>query len=139
SPYEQELAQTNGVTIRHWLRPKRLIGHNGHVSAIELEYTHEVDGKLTGTGETTTIACDQVFTAIGQTFLPGEVAGVALAMEKGRLKVDAERKTSVPGVWAGGDCVAGGKDLTVAAVEDGKQAALSIDRALRAKTASRAA
>ena len=36
----------------------------------------------------------------------------------------------MPGVWAGGDCVAGGEDLTVAAVEDGKQAALSIDRAL---------
>jgi dihydropyrimidine dehydrogenase (NAD+) subunit PreT len=139
SAYEQELAQTNGVTIRHWLRPKRLVGHNGHVSAIELEYTHEVDGKLTGTGETTTIACDQVFTAIGQTFLPGEVAGMPLAMEKGRLKVDAERKTSVPGIWAGGDCVAGGKDLTVAAVEDGKQAALSIDRALRASAATKAA
>jgi dihydropyrimidine dehydrogenase (NAD+) subunit PreT len=38
-------------------------------------------------------------------------------------------------VWAGGDCVAGGKDLTVSAVEDGKQAALSIDRALRGATA----
>ena len=35
-----------------------------------------------------------------------------------------------PGVWAGGDCVAGGKDLTVAAVEDGKRAAESIHRAL---------
>ena len=44
--------------------------------------------------------------------------------------MDAERRTSVPGVWAGGDCVAGGRDLTVVAVEDGKQAALSIDRAL---------
>ena len=43
----------------------------------------------------------------------------------------------MPGVWAGGDCVAGSKDLTVAAVEDGKQAALSIDRHLRA-TAPRA-
>jgi dihydropyrimidine dehydrogenase (NAD+) subunit PreT len=35
------------------------------------------------------------------------------------------------GVWAGGDCVAGGLDLTVSAVEDGKQAARSIDAALR--------
>ncbi len=54
-------------------------------------------------------------------------------MEKGRLKVDAERRTSLAGVWAGGDCIAGGEDLTVAAVEDGKQAGISIDRALRAK------
>jgi hypothetical protein len=36
----------------------------------------------------------------------------------------------MPGVWAGGDCVAGGEDLTVAAVEDGKIAAESIHRAL---------
>jgi glutamate synthase (NADPH/NADH) small chain len=45
--------------------------------------------------------------------------------------VDEERRTSLPGVWAGGDCVAAGEDLTVVAVEDGKQAALSIDRALK--------
>ena len=30
------------------------------------------------------------------------------------------------GVWAGGDCIFGGQDLTVAAVEDGKVAAESI-------------
>jgi glutamate synthase (NADPH/NADH) small chain len=29
-------------------------------------------------------------------------------------------------VWAGGDCVFGGEDLTVSAVQDGKVAALSI-------------
>ena len=29
----------------------------------------------------------------------------------------------MPGVWAGGDCVAGGEDLTVAAAQDGKLAA----------------
>ena len=34
-------------------------------------------------------------------------------------------------MWAGGDCVYGGEDLTVSAVQDGKLAALSIDRVLR--------
>ena len=48
----------------------------------------------------------------------------------GRIKVDAERRTSMAGVWAGGDCIAGGEDLTVVAVEDGKIAAESINRAL---------
>jgi len=33
-------------------------------------------------------------------------------------------------VWAGGDCAATGMDLTVQAVQDGKQAAAAIDRAL---------
>jgi glutamate synthase (NADPH/NADH) small chain len=55
-----------------------------------------------------------------------------LELSSGRIAIDAERRTSLPGVWAGGDCALGGRDLTVVAVEDGKQAALSIDRALRA-------
>jgi glutamate synthase (NADPH/NADH) small chain len=133
SDYEQELAQTDGVLIRHWLKPSRLHAAGGRLVGVELEYTREEGGKLVGTGEKLTLECDQLFTAIGQTFLPQDVDGVALAFEKGRLAVDAERRTSVPGIWAGGDCVAGGQDLTVASVEDGKQAALSIDRALKSQ------
>ncbi|MDA4635822.1 hypothetical protein NZA98_32870, partial [Escherichia coli] len=49
---------------------------------------------------------------------------------KGRISVDADRRTSIPGIWAGGDCIAGSQDLTVAAVQDGKLAAESIHRAL---------
>jgi glutamate synthase (NADPH/NADH) small chain len=139
SDYEQDLAQTDGVLIRHWLKPSRLISEGGTLVAIELEYTREDGGRLTGTGEKLTLPCDQLFTAIGQTFIPDDIAGVPLAQEKGRLKVDAERRTSVPGLWAGGDCIANGKDLTVAAVEDGKQAALSIDRALKAVSSTKAA
>jgi len=45
--------------------------------------------------------------------------------------VDDNRKTSLPDVWAGGDCINGGEDLTVCAVQDGKLAALDIDRFLR--------
>ena len=37
-------------------------------------------------------------------------------------------KTSLDGVWAGGDCIDGGEDLTVSAVQDGKLAAIAIDR-----------
>jgi glutamate synthase (NADPH/NADH) small chain len=52
-------------------------------------------------------------------------------MEAGRIAVDVERRTSLENVWAGGDCVAGGQDLTVVAVQDGKIAAYAIDRYLR--------
>jgi dihydropyrimidine dehydrogenase (NAD+) subunit PreT len=133
SRYEQELAQTSGVLIRHWLRPVALESRNGAVSGITFEYTRAADGRVIGTGERLTLGCDQVFKAIGQklddTGLP------ALTLKDGRISVDGERRTSLAGVWAGGDCVAGGSDLTVVAVEDGKQAALSIDRALRGKNA----
>ena len=133
SEYERELAQTDGVRIKFNAMPKRLVKENGHVAGIVFEYTALRDGKLAGTGETFTLDADMVFKAIGQTFVPAAVNGAGgemPALEGGRIKVDAERRTSIPGVWAGGDCVYGGKDLTVAAVEDGKQAAESINRAL---------
>jgi glutamate synthase (NADPH/NADH) small chain len=132
SPYERELAQTDGVKIRLDAMPKRLVAEGGRVSGIEFERTAERDGRLVGTGETFVLAADQVFKAIGQTFVPGPLngAGTAIALEGGRIRVDAERRTSVPGIWAGGDCIAGGEDLTVAAVQDGKLAAESIHRAL---------
>ena len=45
--------------------------------------------------------------------------------------MDDQGRTSLAGVWAGGDCVAGGLDLTVDAVRLGKLAAFSIDKTLR--------
>ncbi|MBB3951470.1 NAD(P)-dependent oxidoreductase [Aureimonas jatrophae] len=134
SRYEQELAQTRGVHIRCNLAPRRILAENGHVTGIELERTREEGGSLRYTGETLVIEADQVFKAIGQQLvadgLSNETDG--LALDGGRIRVDGERRTSLSRVWAGGDCVTGGSDLTVVAVEDGKVAALSIDTALRA-------
>jgi len=132
SEYERELAQTDGVKIKLNAMPRRLVAANGQVTAIEFEYTHEAGGKLAGTGETFVLEADMVFRAIGQQFVPAVLNGASETIElsQGRIKVDGERRTSLAGVWAGGDCVAGGKDLTVAAVEDGKVAAESIHRAL---------
>ena len=132
---EQDWAQTNGVLIRHWAKPVRIVTESGAVGAVEFEYTKAgKGGKLTGTGERFTIAADMVFKAIGQALVPDplvEGGQQVLEMEDGRIAVDGGRHTSLEGVWAGGDCVAGGQNLTVAAVEDGKQAALAIDAWLR--------
>ena len=133
SPYEQDLATSKGVTIRHWLRPRRVLAEQGRVRAIELEYTEAgADGRLAGTGETLTLAADQVFRAIGQSLAADAPAGdgAAVALAAGRIRVDAEGRTSMPKVWAGGDCVAGGDDLTVSAVAMGRDAAESIHRSL---------
>jgi dihydropyrimidine dehydrogenase (NAD+) subunit PreT len=134
SQYERELAQSDGVKIKHNARPVRLIDTAGHVTGVEFEYTAERDGRLVGTGETFVLDADMVFWATGQEFAADALdgAGEEIALEGGRIKVDNERRTSVAGIWAGGDCVAGGEDLTVVAVEDGKIAAESINRALRA-------
>ncbi|MEO6014924.1 MAG: NAD(P)-dependent oxidoreductase [Devosia sp.] len=127
SGFEQDLAAAKGVTIRHWLAPKRVVVADGQVIGIELSYMALADGSLKPTGETTMIACDQVFKAIGQT-LATDGEGVMLA--GGKIEVDAEGKTSMEKVWAGGDCATGGDDLTVTAVAQGRDAAESINRFL---------
>jgi dihydropyrimidine dehydrogenase (NAD+) subunit PreT len=132
SEFEQDLAASKGVTIRHWLKPVRILAENGKVTGIELEYTEIRDGRVAGTGETVRIEADQVFKAIGQTFdpMPLNGSGSAIAMEAGRIKVDDEGRTSAPKIWAGGDCILGGDDLTVSAVAQGRDAAESIHRTL---------
>src|SRR5262249_42480123 len=132
--HEQDLAQTSGVRIRHWAQPVRLVGEGGRVREVELERTRlDGTGRLTGTGERFRLAADQVFKAIGQVFVPAPLAkdsAEPLEIAGGRIAVNEDRQTSLPGVYAGGDCVAG-LDLTVRGVEDGKVAAHAIDRYLR--------
>ena len=135
SEMEQALAASKGVLIRHWLQPKNVVASDGRVAGIEMEYTALRDGKLAGTGETTTLVADQVFKAIGQSFeaQPMNGSGDKIALEKGRIRVDDEGRTSMAKVWAGGDCVADAReDLTVAAVAAGRDAAESIHRTLTA-------
>lgn len=126
SSAEQEWAQTHGVTIHHWLAPTEIVGHDGDASAVRFARQSVVNGKLTPTGESETIAADMVLRAIGQ-HLGNPVLGQAgFTLEGGRIATDAQGRTSVSGVWAGGDCRAGGLDLTVEAVEHGKQSARAI-------------
>ena len=73
------------------------------------------------------MAADQVLTAIGQTLEP---VPEALAIEGGKIAVTGPGRTSLPRVWAGGDCAAGGDDLTVTAVAEGRDAAMDIHAAL---------
>ncbi len=130
SAYEQDLAQTKGVKIMHWVAPKKVLVKGGKAVGLKCEYTAMKGKTLEGTGETFELAADMIFKAIGQTYV--DMLGGALALEQGRIKVDAEKRTSVKGIWAGGDCIAGGKDLTVASVDDGRRAAESINQFLKA-------
>jgi dihydropyrimidine dehydrogenase (NAD+) subunit PreT len=129
SEFEQDLATSKGVTIRHWMAPTRVLTENGRVTGIELEHTTLIDGKLTSTGQKQTLLADQVFKAIGQTL---EGSSTGLTITNGKIEVDAEGRTSLAKVWAGGDCATGGDDLTVTAVAEGRDAAESINRFLTA-------
>jgi len=123
---EQHWAQTNGVTIHHWLAPSEVIGQDGQASGVKFSRQALLAGRLQSTGETEFIAADMVFKAIGQKLGNPVLAEADLALEGGRIVTTEDGATSLPGVWAGGDCRAGGLDLTVEAVEDGKRAAKAI-------------
>ncbi len=118
--HEQAFAQINGVRIKHWLQPVRFEGKADKVVAAVF-----TSGQ---TDNETVIPCDMVFKAVGQAYLPMADDGLELA--DGRIAVEKNGRTSLPDVWAGGDCVAG-EDLTVQAVQDGKLAARAIDAFLQ--------
>jgi dihydropyrimidine dehydrogenase (NAD+) subunit PreT len=126
---EQEWAQTHGVTIRHWLAPVAI-----EEGFILLAKTVLEGGRLAVTGETERLRADLVLKAVGQSFA-GEPLGSASArpaLTKGRIAIDDGYRTSLTGIFAGGDCVGTGQDLTVQAVAHGRDAALAIDRFLSA-------
>ena len=133
SQYEQDLAASKGVIIRHWASPKKIKASKGRVSAIEFEYTEMKKKTLSGTGETFKLEADQVFLAIGQTLAGDDLTGAGHSpkLERGRIKTDEEGRTSSKHIWAGGDCTNSGDDLTVTAVAQGRDAAESINRVLR--------
>ncbi len=130
SQAEQDWAQTKGVTIRHWLAPVEILGSSGHACGVRFERQALVDGRLSGSGEFEEIEADQVFKAIGQQMLGALLAQAGVALEGGRIATLDDGATSLPGVWAGGDCRVGGLDLTVQAVANGKQSADAIHAAL---------
>ncbi|MBT6099836.1 MAG: dihydropyrimidine dehydrogenase, partial [Marinovum sp.] len=55
-----------------------------------------------------------------------------LEFERGKIAVAGAGRTSVKGVWAGGDCTNEGDDLTVTAVAQGRDAAEDIHKTLLA-------
>jgi dihydropyrimidine dehydrogenase (NAD+) subunit PreT len=131
--HEQEFAQTEGVKIKHWAKPAGFVGGGGTLTGVEFEYTRFAGKKLEGTGDTFIVPADMALTAVGQVLVDESInngAKVALDVNGGRIVADAHGRTSLKGVYAGGDCVEG-KDLTVQAVEDGKVTALAIDADLR--------
>jgi glutamate synthase (NADPH/NADH) small chain len=101
---EQQWARSHGVNIRFWSPPLRI---------------EDAGGALKVVREREEFIADLVLKAVGQVFV-----GEGPALENGRIKVQ-NYQTSLPKIFAGGDCTAG-MDLTVHAVQDGKLAASAI-------------
>jgi len=127
--WEQDLAATNGVVIKHWVSPLTILGEE-HVKSVEFEHMRLEGGVLTGSGAKLSINADRVYKAVGQTLISDDLAD--LTIEHGKIAVDAGGLTALPNVYAGGDCIQSGEDLTVQAVADGKKSAQAIHAMLEA-------
>lgn len=128
--HEQDIAKANQVRLLTWAQPEAvLLDDQGRVRGMRFARTRQVDGRLQSTGESFELAADAIFKAIGQVFDASALAdplAQELKREGERIWVDADLRTSIPGVYAGGDCTALGQDLTVQAVQHGKLAAEAI-------------
>jgi formate dehydrogenase beta subunit len=129
--FEASEAEAEGITIK-WLSSIRAIG-DGALQVEEMAL--DAAGTPQPTGRFETLAADSVVLALGQradsAFL-GKVAGLALSQD-GSVVVDAGLMTGAPGVFAGGDLVAGARTVT-SATGHGKRAARQIDAWMRGAT-----
>ncbi|WP_282027960.1 NAD(P)-dependent oxidoreductase [Paracoccus marcusii] len=126
SRHEQDHATASGVRIICNAAPLAVHG-NGAVTEVEFAYTQDSPDGLHVTDDRFRLRADQVFRAIGQR-LEGAPEGLELA--GGKILVTGPGRTTLDGVWAGGDCASGGDDLTVTAVAEGRDAAEDIDARL---------
>ncbi len=134
-PNEYEHCLKDGVRFAWLTQPVQVIaGEDGHVTGLEcrvvaLDGAPAPDGRPTPrvTDEPITIACDHVLLATGQHREPNVYEQLGLTVEWDRPAMTNPFQTTDPQVFAGGDAVLSGKELSVVdAVAQGRDAAYAI-------------
>ena len=138
---EVEHAEEEGITFRLLTNPVEILGdENGFVTGIRCDTMALGEPDESGRrrpevvpGAQFTLDCDAVIMAIGTTpnpLLHRTTAGLA-ADRRGRLTTEeGSCRTSLPGVFAGGDAVTGAATV-ILAMGAGRKAAQEIDEYLR--------
>lgn len=142
-PHEYQFARLEGIDYHFLTQPVRVVTDRGKVVGLECIRMKLGAPDASGRpapepvpGSEFVLPADQIIKAIGQE-KPALAKELGLEAEKGYIRVNHDFATSIPGVYAGGDCVrAKGTASTVMAVQDGKLAAKSIHSALVAKGAA---
>jgi glutamate synthase (NADPH/NADH) small chain len=135
--YEYDLAKADGVSFEWFAQPVRIISNNGIAQGVEFVRT---EAENTGSrqspvrpvaGSNFVVHADMIVKALGQEPLLELLKALPnLRIDRGKVAVDrATGATSIPRLYAGGDCIRGGGEI-VDAVQDGKVAALGIHAAL---------
>jgi glutamate synthase (NADPH/NADH) small chain len=128
--HELDIAMLDGCEIIWLASPKEIIGEGGKVTAIVCSKMILGEADASGrrspvdTGETFLLDVDMVIKAAGQMPFEQLIADYGIMNNNGKIKIQ-QNATNVPGVFAGGDCVNGGKEV-VDAVQAGKDGAAAI-------------
>jgi glutamate synthase (NADPH/NADH) small chain len=129
--HELNIAKLDGCNIIWLASPKEVIGADGKVSKLICETMKLGEPDSSGrrspvaTGETITLEVDMVIKAAGQMPFENLVSANRLDNRQGKINVQEKTATNIKGVFAGGDCVNGGKEV-VDAVQAGKDGAAAI-------------
>jgi len=133
--FEVKEAEEDGVKIQLLVAPKRILGKDGEVTSLECIRMALGEPDKTGRrepkpveGSEFSLPFDMIILAIGEspdtTFLPKEIE-----TGEGRIVVvdPITMETSLPSVFAGGDCVSGPATV-IEAIVAGKRAAAQIEQ-----------
>lgn len=128
---ELDIAMLDGCEVIWLAAPKEIIGENNQVTKLVCSKMTLGEPDASGrrspvnTGETFTLDVDMVIKAAGQTPYTDIIQEANLLNQDGKVSVTQGAITNIPGVFAGGDCVNGGKEV-VDAVQAGKDGASAI-------------
>ena len=128
---ELDIALLDGCKMQWLASPKEILGENGKVRALICDVmelgTPDHSGKPAPipTGNTITLEVDMVIKATGQSPFIDLISENGFENNRGKILVKDKSLTNISGVFAGGDCVNGGKEV-VDAVQAGKDGAEAI-------------
>ena len=128
---ELDIALLDGCKIQWLASPKEIIGENGKVKSIICDVmelgTPDFSGRPVpiATGKTIEMQVDMVIKATGQSPFIDLVNENGIENNRGKILITDNSETNITKVFAGGDCVNGGKEV-VDAVQAGKDGAAAI-------------
>ncbi|MFN8674297.1 MAG: NAD(P)-dependent oxidoreductase [Candidatus Sericytochromatia bacterium] len=138
--YEYGLALKDECEFLWQSHPVKILGDD-HVTGMQLVKMALGEPDASGRrvpapveGSEFTVPVDMVIKALGQKPYESFLSNIeGLELNNGKVKVNENMQTSIPKLFAGGDCINGGKE-TVNAVQDGKIAALNIHKMIFGET-----
>ncbi len=130
--HELEIARLDGCRTVWLAAPREVLGSEGRVSGLVCEQMLPgepgPDGRSVPvpSGQFLTLAADMIIKATGQLPFEALLSDCGLEHRRGLLRIREGGLTNLPGVFAGGDCVNGGREVVdaVQAGKDGAQAML---------------